>query len=98
MAFKHPLNLFIYPKGRNADEGDIYLFNFSRSFFVSGLCFCSNLLFTDRRLLIVAVQDLTAPFADLLDRRIGFLDTVLYFQWAFRRSGGRKKKGHGGGN
>lgn len=87
MRFKHPLNLFIYPKGSNA--GDIYLFNFSRSFLVSRLCFRSNLLFNVRRLLIVAVQDLTAAFADLLDRRIGFLDTVLHFQWAFRRSGKR---------
>lgn len=50
------------------------------------------MLFNNRCLVIVAVQDLTAALGNLLDGRVGFLDTVLHLERALDRS--EDEQGH----
>lgn len=63
----------------------IYLFSFT-SFFVS-LSLGGDFFYNRRIVIVVAIQDLTAAFDNLLDRWINFLDTVLHLEGAFGRSG-----------
>lgn len=89
MIFYAQMSLFIHRLLRlNQDaRGAVYLLRFAASLFVS-LPLGGNLFFNCRRcLVVVAVQNLTAAFRDLLDGRIGFLDAVLHLEGAFGRPG-----------